>query len=71
MAAYSLDTLLQRWALHQLTSEQAIGQILQVLHDLEPRVKRLEQAVPFASKPPTPPPAPNTPPKSSSRKQKR
>ncbi len=71
MAAYSLDTLLQRWALHQLTSEQAIGQILQVLHDLEPRVKRLEHTTSFASKPPPLPPAPGPPPKTSSRKQKR
>ncbi len=49
MAAYSLDSLLQRWSLGQLTSEQAIGQILQVLQDLEPRVKRLERAAPSAS----------------------
>ena len=50
MAAYSLDTLLKRWGLSQLTTEQAIGQILQILHDLEPRVKRLEQAIPVKAK---------------------
>jgi hypothetical protein len=44
MAAYSLDNMLRLWALSQLTPEQAIGQILQVLGDIEPRVTRLEQA---------------------------
>ena len=44
MAAYSLDALLKRWSLNQLTSEQAIGQILQLIQELEVRVKRLEQA---------------------------
>ena len=43
MAAYALEALLHRWALHQLTSEQAIGQILLVLHEWEPRLIRLEQ----------------------------
>ena len=43
MATYSLDIILRRWALNQLTTEQAIGQILQILHDLESRLKRLEQ----------------------------
>jgi hypothetical protein len=58
MAAYSLDTLLNRWALHQLTTEQAVGQILQILHELEPRLIRLEQtmATPrVAPMPATPP----------------
>jgi hypothetical protein len=31
--------------LQQLTTEQAIGQLLQILRDLEPRVKYLEQAL--------------------------
>jgi hypothetical protein len=44
MAAYSLDTLLKRWSLNQLTPEQAIGQILQLIQQLEARVKRLEPA---------------------------
>ena len=70
MAAYSLDTLVQCWARNQLTSEQAIGQILQILCDLEVRVKRLEQAIPSASTPSTPP-TPGAPPKTSNRKQQR
>ena len=53
MAAYSLDALLKRWSLNQLTSEQAIGQILQILAELEQRVKRLEQAAPVTAKPPS------------------
>ncbi len=77
MAAYSLDTLLHRWALHQITSEQAIGQMLLILQDLEPRILRLEQSV---NAPPTPPqtpqpaaaPAPNAiPPKRNSQRKLR
>jgi hypothetical protein len=52
MAAYSLDTLLKRWSLNQLTPEQAIGQILQLIQQLEARVKRLEQAPSTKPKPP-------------------
>lgn len=53
MAAHSLDNLLKLWALHQLSSEQAIGQILQILIALEPRVARLEKtfATPTAPAP--------------------
>ncbi|MBI4671115.1 MAG: hypothetical protein HY741_05545 [Chloroflexi bacterium] len=61
MAAHSLETLLRLWALNKLTTEQAIGQILQILNELEPRVKRLEQsvaAVPASLPAPTPPPNP-------------
>ncbi len=43
MAAYSLEALLQRWALHQLTSEQAIGQILLILQHVEERLLQLEK----------------------------
>lgn len=64
MAVYSHDTLLRLWAQNQLTTEQAIGQILQVLHDLEPRLKRLEQvlAPPRLTPAPTAPPPPPEPP---------
>ncbi len=44
MAAYSLEALLQRWALHQLTSEQAIGQILLILQHVEERLLSLEKS---------------------------
>ncbi len=62
MAAHSLDNLLQRWGLDQLTTEQAIGQILQILRDFEPRILRLEQTVTASPRvtasPATPPPTP-------------
>ena len=64
MAAYSLETLLRRWSLHQLTTEQAIGQILQILQDLEPRVKHIEQSIPSIRKRRNDAPKPSTPPDS-------
>lgn len=73
MAAYSLDTLLNRWGLHQLTSEQAIGQILLILHELEPRILRLEQVItaPRVAPPPLPqPPAVAPTPPANPRKRK-
>lgn len=72
MAVYSHEILLRLWAQNQLTTEQAIGQILQILHDLEPRLKRLEQTlVPprGASATTTPPSSPDSaPPSAVSRK---
>lgn len=65
MAAHSLETLLRLWALNHLSSEQAIGQILQILFELEPRVKRVEQTlvtVQSAMPKPAPPPNPILPP---------
>jgi hypothetical protein len=42
MGAYSLDEMIQRWFAEDLTEEQVIGQILQVLQDLTKRVNDLE-----------------------------
>jgi hypothetical protein len=42
MGAYSLDEMIQRWFAEDLTEEQVIGQILQVLQDLTKRVTDLE-----------------------------
>ncbi len=42
MGAYSLDELMQRWYTEDLTAEQIIGQILQVLLELTRRVEDLE-----------------------------
>ena len=42
MGAYSLDEMIQRWFAEDLTEEQIIGQILQVLQDLAKRVNDLE-----------------------------
>ena len=58
MAAYSLDALLQRWALHQLTSEQAIGQILLILQHVEERLLQLEK--PATASPLIPPALPSS-----------
>ncbi len=42
MGTYSLDEMIQRWFGEDLTEEQVIGQILQVLQDLTKRVTDLE-----------------------------
>ena len=42
MGAYSLDDLIRRWFTQDLTPDQAIGQMLQVLQDLTRRVEDLE-----------------------------
>ena len=42
MGTYSLDELLQRWYTEDLTAEQVMGQILQVLQELTRRVEELE-----------------------------
>jgi hypothetical protein len=42
MGIYSLDELVQRWYTEDLTAEQVIGQILQVLQELTRRVEELE-----------------------------
>jgi len=43
MGTYSLDELIQRWWKHDLTPEQVIGQMLQVLQELKRRMDDLEQ----------------------------
>ncbi len=45
MGAYSLDEMIQRWFAEDLTEEQVIGQILQVLQDLVKRVNDLENRI--------------------------
>lgn len=40
MGAYPLEVLIRKWSLGELTVEQAIGQILQILLEL---VKRLDK----------------------------
>jgi hypothetical protein len=42
MGMYSLDELVQRWYTEDVTAEQVIGQILQVLQELTRRVEELE-----------------------------
>ena len=42
MGTYSLDEIIQRWFAEDLTTEQVIGQILQVLQELSRRGNDLE-----------------------------
>lgn len=42
MGTYSLETLIRKWGLSELTTEQAIGQILLILRELIRRVEALE-----------------------------
>jgi hypothetical protein len=39
MSHYTIDELIARWKKEQLTTEQAIGQILLLLKELERRMK--------------------------------
>lgn len=42
MSAYPLETLLRQWARGNLTTEQAIGQILQIITKLQDRIQEVE-----------------------------
>jgi hypothetical protein len=42
MGTYSLETLIRKWGLNELTTEQAIGQIFLILQSLVRRVEALE-----------------------------
>ncbi len=42
MGTYSLEELVRRWFTHDITSEQAIGQLLQIVQEIERRLKELE-----------------------------
>lgn len=44
MSAYELDTVLKKWEREELTTEQAVGQILLLLQSISQRVGRLEVA---------------------------
>lgn len=43
MASYQVDEAIKRWGRGDLTAEQAIGQLFQLLQDLGIRVGSLEQ----------------------------
>jgi hypothetical protein len=43
MGTYGLDGVIQAWEREQLTTEQAIGQILLLLKELEERIRGLER----------------------------
>jgi len=42
MGTYSLEELARRWFTHDITPEQAIGQLIQVIQELEQRLKAVE-----------------------------
>lgn len=42
MGTYSLDELLRRWFTHDISTEQTMGQVLQILQEIERRLKELE-----------------------------
>lgn len=44
MSHYQLDELIARWKKEDLTPEQMIGQLLQLLRRIEARLRELEQA---------------------------
>ncbi len=43
MGIYSLETLIRKWGLSELTTEQAIGQMLLILQELVRQVEALER----------------------------
>ena len=45
MGAYELDAILKKWERGELTAEQAIGQVLQLLQELAERVGQLERKI--------------------------
>lgn len=42
MGTYSLDELLRRWFTHDISTEQTMGQVLQILQEIERRLRELE-----------------------------
>lgn len=51
MGTYSVETLYARWQQEGLTAEMAVGQLIQLLIELELRVRVLERR----AQPPVPP----------------
>ncbi len=51
MGTYGLDGVLTAWKTGKLTTDQAVGQILQLLQELEERVTKVEVVI----NPPRPP----------------
>lgn len=45
MGSYPLDVLIRKWQLEELTVEQVIGQILQVLLEPARQVEKLEEKI--------------------------
>ena len=45
MGTYGLEGVIRAWARGQLTTEQAIGQILLLLQELEERIRSVEHRI--------------------------
>ena len=43
MSTYGLERVIQMWSMDKLTAEQAIGQMLQLMQDMDERIKALER----------------------------
>ncbi|NOK59091.1 MAG: hypothetical protein GFH27_549349n86 [Chloroflexi bacterium AL-W] len=79
MNHYSIDDLLVRWQRENMTTEQAVGQILQILRTLEQRLRdqnqRLREQIDqlqMLEKPTSePPPTPKKPTSTTSKRQRR
>jgi hypothetical protein len=56
MGTYGLEGVLSAWKVGKLTTEQAVGQILQLLDEIEKRLAKLEQAAAPPRPPVSPPP---------------
>jgi hypothetical protein len=55
MSHYTVEELIARWRKESLTTEQMIGQILQVLRVHEQRLKEVGRAAPAPAGEPPPP----------------
>ena len=42
MGTYPIETIIHEWAKGKLTNEQAMGQVLQLIQELQDRLKEIE-----------------------------
>ena len=61
MGTYGLRSVIQMWELEQLTTEQAVGQILQLIAEIEKRVGDLERRYSRMNRLKLTPPSASTP----------
>lgn len=61
MGTYGLEGVMRAWEQEKLTTEQAVGQILQLIAAIEKRLRDLERKYSQADRP-APPPSPAPPP---------
>jgi hypothetical protein len=61
MGTYGLDGVIGAWKIGTLTTEQAVGQILQLLQELEKRMGDLERRAVHSTHPVSTPSSPSKP----------